>query len=153
MYAVTLRDYQTQHGQIPNPRLGPHMYPGCWSHGQVLGYGWQFMFNWALNHIHVFPLLLSLPTVRIMLPREYYYPPFINRTHRLREAVVSSGPHSQYMAKPGCQSHFRLFGSSSFESLYFMSFPSVSLSPSGFTKPSYYNCRYPHMTVTETHCD
>lgn len=74
-------------------------------------------------------------------------------THRLRETVVSSRPHSRYMAKPSFRIHFRLFRSSGFKSLYFMSFPSVSLSLSGFTEPFYYNCRYPHMAITETHCN
>lgn len=38
----------------------------------------------AVNPIRSFLLLLSLPTVRIMLPCEYYYPPFRNADSQAR---------------------------------------------------------------------
>lgn len=50
----------------------------------------------AVNPIGSLPLLLSLPTVKIMLPHEYNHPPLLDvGTQRLREAVLSSRPHSR----------------------------------------------------------
>lgn len=91
----------------------------------------------AVTPIRSLPLLLSLPAVKIMLPREYNHPPVRCGDSEAQRGCAFLKATQPVGDKARLSDPFQLFGSSGFECLYFMSFPSVSLSPSGFTEPFY----------------